>query len=838
MATPRVVIVGAGIVGTNIADELVSRGWTNITVVEQGPLQMPGGSTSHAPGLVFQTNPSKTLTSFAKYTVEKLLSIGCFNQVGGLEVAEKPERLEDLKRKHGYASSWGIKSNLISADDCRRIYPLLSKDLVLGGLHIPTDGLALAAKAVQVLIERTRKAGVQYLFMTPVTGFERSEGRVTGVVTKDGTIPADIVISCAGLWGVEVGAMVGLPIPLQPVAHQYAKTTTVSALKAKNPEPNGASLPILRHQDRDLYYREHGDHYGIGFYGHRPMPVVAASLGDTPQNVSEHNMPSRLDFTPEDFDPAWKLSRDLIPALRDTEIASGFNGIMSFTPDGGPLIGQAPELEGFYVAEAVWVTHSAGVARAVAQLLTTGRAEADLSDCDISRFEEVQLTPAYVSETGQQNFVEVYDILHPLQPRDSPRNLRVSPFHARHEDLGAYFLEGGGWERPHWFEANATFLQELPASWRPKERDAWSSRYYSPITAVEAWKTRTAAAMYDLTPIRRLEVSGPGAVHLLQRLTTSNVAKKVGSVAFTLLLDDKAGVKSDIFVARLHKDMFQLAANGPVDFTYLAQEARSQNRASPEKYAQVRDITGGTCCIGLWGPHSPAILAALSPDDVSEKGLPPSCAKTANIAQIPVTLMNLSFVGERGWEIHTTAEHGQRLWDLLWHAGQAHGVVAAGRAAFNALRLEAGFRSYGADVTAEHNPLEAGLEFAVDADKTDYVGHAALKRLSVEKPTRRLRCFTVDDGKSVVLGKEPVYVGGKAFGYVTNAAFGYTIGKPIAYGYLPTEVEVGDGVEIEYFGRRIKATVAAEPLLRQGVSKMELGSRRSEGPQQVLRSRL
>ncbi|CRK14736.1 hypothetical protein BN1723_010453 [Verticillium longisporum] len=406
------------------------------------------------------------------------------------------------------------------------LYPLLSKDVVLGGLHIPSDGLALAAKAVQVLIERTRKAGVTYLDMTPVTGFERSDGRVTGVITKSsGTIPADIVISCAGLWGVEVGAMVDLPIPLQPVAHQYAKTTAVPALKAKNPAPNSASLPILRHQDRDLYYREHGDHVGIGFYGHRPLPVVAASLGETRANVSEHDMPSRLDFTPEDFDPAWTLSKALLPALRDTEIAHGFNGIMSFTPDGGPLIGRAPALEGFFVAEAVWVTHSAGVARAVAQLLTTGRADADLADCDLARFERVQLTPAYVRETGQQNFVEVYDILHPLQPRDAPRNLR----------------------RPHWFEANATLLRELPAAWRPRERDAWASRYYSPIAAVEAWKTRTAAAMYDLTPIRRLEVSGPGAVDLLQKLTTSNVAKETGSVTFTLLLDEKAGVKSDIF---------------------------------------------------------------------------------------------------------------------------------------------------------------------------------------------------------------------------------------------------------------------------------------------------
>ncbi|GKT51431.1 dimethylglycine oxidase [Colletotrichum spaethianum] len=806
----RVVIIGAGIVGTNIADELVSRGWSNITVLEQGPLSMPGGSTSHAPGLVFQTTGSKTLSSFAKYTVQKLLSIECFNQVGGLEVAETPERLEELKRKHGYASSWGIDAHLLTAEECKKIYPLLSTDVVLGGLHIPTDGLALAARAVQMLIERTRKAGVRYLEHTLVTGIERSEGRVTGVQTRNGIIPADLVLSCAGLWGVEVGAMVDLPIPLLPVGHQYAKTTPVPAQKGKNLPTNGAQLPILRHQDRDLYYREHGEQYGIGYYGHRPMPVVAASLGETPKQVDEHNMPSRLDFTPDDFAPAWELTKKLLPALGESQIEYGFNGIMSFTPDGGPLVGMAPNLEGFFVAEAVWVTHSAGVARAVAQLLTTGTSEVDLSECDISRFEQVQLAPEYVKEVSTQNFVEVYDILHPLQPRESPRNLRVSPFHARQKELGAYFLEAGGWERPQWFEANVNLLSQLPEKWKPKERDTWSARYYSPIAAAEAWKTRTAAAMYDLTPIRRLEVSGPGAVDLLQRLTTSNVAKKPGTVTFTLLLNEQGSILSDIFVARLRDDLFQLAVNGPVDLAYLSREARRQVKASPARFVQVRETTGGTGGIGLWGPRAADVIAGISSDNL--KDMPHSHVKSAIISGIPVTVISLSFVGESGWEIYTSAENSLRLWDIIWQAGKPHGIIAAGRSAFSALRLETGFRTYGADITTEHNPFEAGLEFAIDPEKQGYIGHDSIKRLSKERTSRKLRRLTVNDGRSVVLGKEPVFLDGKAVGYVTNAAFGYTINKPIAYTYLPSTVNEGTCVEIEYFGRRIKATVTAEPL--------------------------
>ncbi|KAF2186009.1 dimethylglycine dehydrogenase precursor [Zopfia rhizophila CBS 207.26] len=826
----RVVIIGAGIVGTNLADELVSRGWNNITVVEQGPLHMPGGSTSHAPGLVFQTNASKTMTQFARYTVKKLVSLekdgqNCFNQVGGLEVATTPARLEELKRKHGYASSWGIEARLVSAEECVEMYPLLNKHLVLGGLHIPSDGLALAARATQLLIERTREAGVRYLDSTPVTGIERTNRHVTGVMTPSGTIPADVVVSCAGFWGVEVGAMVGVPIPLLPLAHQYVKTTAVPALAGRdiNTLPNGmnASLPILRYQDRDLYYREHGEQYGIGYYGHRPMPVVAASLGATPKHVDEQKMPSRLKFTREDFDPAWKLSQELLPALRESQVADGFNGIFSFTPDGGPLVGQAPNLDGFYVAEAVWVTHSAGIARAVAEMLTTGRSEIDVAECELSRFEEVQLSRAYVNETSQQNFVEVYDIIHPLQPRESPRKLRISPFYTRQRELGAFFLELGAWERPYWYEANAELIKYLPAKWQPVERDAWSARYYSPIAAAEAWKTRNAVAMYDMTSFHRFEVSGPGAVHLLQRLTTGDVTTKPGAITYTLLLNDHGGIRSDIFVARLDDDVFHVGANTAIDLAYLGREARRQGQHTPSRWVQVRDITGSTCCIGLWGPRARDVISAVSADDFSNKGLPYFGVKRASIAGIPVTTMRKSYVGELGWEIHASAEYGQRLWDALWQAGKSHGLIAAGRSAFNALRLEKGYRTWGTDMTTEHDPYEAGVGFAVKADKKeDYVGKAALECRSRQTPARRLRCLTVDDGRSVVLGKEPVYHNSKPVGYVTSAAFGYTVRKPIAYAWLPGRVTEGEAVGIEYFGRQIQATVTSEPLYDPQMSRL------------------
>jgi len=425
----------------------------------------------------------------------------------------------------------------------------------------------------------------------------------------------------------------------------------------------------------------------------------------------------------------------------------------------------------------------------------------------VHRFEEFQRSTEYVEETSARNFVEVYDVLHPLQPKELPRNLRVSPFHARQEELGAVFLEGAGWERPQWYEANAALLADLPAAWTPPPRDDWSAQFHSPIAAVEAWRTREAVAMYDMTPLERLEVSGPGALALLDRLTTGKMDKSVGAVTYTLALDEAGGIRSDWTVARLGPDRFQVGANGPLDLDRLERQLPSDGSV------QVRDITGGTCCIGVWGPLARDLVQPLSQDDFSNEGFRYFRARRARIGGVPVLAMRLSYVGELGWEIYTSADQGRRLWDVLWAAGQDLGVVAAGRAAFNSLRLEKGYRAWGHDMTTEHDPYEAGLGFAVRPDKGEFVGRAAIARRSAATVSRRLSCLTVDDGTSVVLGHEPVLVDGRPAGYVTSAAFGHTIGRPIALAWLPATAVPGTAVEIEYFGRRVAATVVAEPVV-------------------------
>jgi dimethylglycine oxidase len=798
MAGPRVVVVGAGVVGAAFVDELSDRGWDDITVVERGPLPAPGGSSSHAPGLVFQTNPSKAMAEMARYTVEKLNRLdACFRQVGGLEVATTPERLTDLHRRQGWAASWGIEATVVDTDRCLELFPMLDRDQALGGLHTPTDGVAKAVRAVEAQLERARQRGVTVLDRTEVLDVRTTGDRVTGVVTSQGELPADIVVCCAGIWGQRVAGMVGMTMPLSPMAHQLAWTGRLAPLANHTTE---ISRPILRHQEADLYYRERFDTIGVGYYGHRPMPVSVDDIDTTDV------MPSVQPFTEEDFAEAWRQTHALLPATRDAKIEEGINGLFSFTTDDMPLLGPSRDVKGFWVAEAVWVTHSAGVGRAMAEWLVDGHCSSfDLHECDVNRFEAYQLAPKYVLERACQNFVEVYDIKHPLQPMEDPRPLRTSPFRPRQQELGAFFLEANGWERPHWYEANAglTKGRTIP------QPDDWAARYWSPVIAAEAQVTREAVALFDMTPLKRLEVTGPGSAEFLQRMVTGDIDKNgdksVGSVTYCLLLDHDGGIRSDVTVARLGRETFQIGVNGPLDLDWLT-------RHLPENGAvQVRDVTAGTCCVGVWGPRARDLVQPLTELDLTK--LRYFRGAHAHIGNVPVTALRLSYVGELGWELYTTADMGLKLWDTLWAAGQEHGVIAAGRGAFNSLRLEKGYRAFGTDMTYEHTPDEAGLGFAVK--KPDFLGSEALPARTTK---RRLACLRLD---AHVLGKEPVYDGDTPVGYVTSAAYGYTVGTGIAYAWLPADLaEPGRTVHIGYLGRRIPATIAEEPLFDPAMKRL------------------
>ncbi len=801
-ATASIVIIGAGIVGCATAYHLTRLGWRDVVVLEQGPLPKAGGSTSHAPGLVFQTNAAKTLTSFARETVSLYDSLTvdgepCWHGVGSIEVATTPARWQELQRKHGWAQSWGIESSLVPPAAVRALIPLIDPAMILGGFHVPSDGAADAVRASAALTRAATAAGATFYPRTPVTGIVIEQGQVRAVDTPAGRIATDRVLICAGIWSPRLGRLAGVPIPLLPVEHQLAWTEPLAQLAG---EQRPIAHPILRHQDRDLYFRQRDDRYGIGSYQHEPVLV-------DPDAIAHHDdagdMPASRPFDRATFLPALDDAIALLPALAGASLTDAVNGLFSFTPDGFPLLGAAAAVRGCWVAAAIWITHAGGAAKAVAEWLSHGPPSLDLHDCDLNRFEPHAATPAYLTERAAQQYREIYDIIHPLQPVARPRPLRVSPFHARLAAAGAVFVESRGWELARWYASNDRLLNDYPIP----ARAGWNGKHWSPIAGAEHLAVRERGGIFEMSALSKIEVTGPAAAAFLDRMTTNRVDRPVGSITYALLLNQHGGIQSDITVARLAEDRFQLGGNGPLDVDWLCRHLPGDGSA------RVRDVTGALACLGLWGPLARDVIGQVSDDDFSNDAFPYYTVRQITIGEAPVTACRVSYVGELGWELYVSPDYGGRVLELLQDVARPVGVILAGRAAFDTLRLEKGYRLWGTDITAEDNPYEAGLGFAVKLKKGDFLGRDALLAANERGVSRRLVCLTLDDPAIVVMGNEPISVDGAVAGHVTSAGFGFTVDRGIAYGYLPVAYSAaGTKVEIEYFGACHPATVASDPL--------------------------
>jgi glycine cleavage system aminomethyltransferase T/glycine/D-amino acid oxidase-like deaminating enzyme len=804
------VIVGAGIVGTSAAYHLAELGMTDVLVLDQGPLFETGGSTSHAPGLVFQTNGSRTMCRIAQDTVALYATLEldgepCWFGVGGIEIATTPERMRELKRRLGFARSYGIAgAELLTAKQAAEMIPLLDASTIFGAYHVPSDGIAKAVRLAGALAREASIRGVGFEGVATVTGFDVRGGRVHGVRTDRGDVECERVLICAGIWGPSVGAMAGVPIPLVAVQHQLVWTDPLPELAGETRE---VVHPILRHQDMAMYFRHRGDHYAIGNYRHDP---IVTPHGDLRHTVEGAAMPSVMPFTPEDFDAAEAEAARVLPALagrmRPEDPARSINGMFSFTPDGASIVGESARVRGMWVCEAVWVTHGGGMGRQVAEWIALGEPSYDLAEADVNRFYPYATTAPYVLERGKQQYREVYDIIHPRQQMLTPRKLKLTPFYRRHMHLAADFVTGAGWERPQWFDANRTLLTGAP--W--ERRNAWAARLWSPIEGAEHLATREGAALFDLTPFAKLDVEGPDALAFLERICANRIDRPTGSIVYTSMLTPSGGIRCDLTVIRRASDLFRVVTgggSGQHDLAWIASQLLDTERVT------ITERTGSLFALGLWGPRAREILQAVTDTDVSNEAFPYLTARYLDIGMVgPVYAQRISYVGELGWELYGQIAMGDHAWGLLWEAGREHGLIAAGLGALDSLRLEKGYRLWGQDVDTEHDPLEAGLGFAVDWDK-EFQGKAALEERRSRGPVRRLTPMTFDDPSMVVMGKEPIRHDGEVVAYVTSAGYGYSIGKGIVYGYLPVDLAIeGTPVEVEYFDERFPATVASEPL--------------------------
>ncbi|SNR52213.1 GcvT family protein [Halorubrum vacuolatum] len=836
------VIIGAGAVGCSVAYHLSELGAEDIVVIDQGPLPVTGGSSVHAPGIMFQTSPSKIQTKTAYYTSRLLSEAGVYHEVGGIEVARSEERMDFLRRRVEWATAYGLpEPQLLSPEEVVEHLPLVDESQILGGYYSPTDGRVDGIAALQWYMEH---ADAAFHGNTEVTDLDVEGGEINGVVTDRGRIDCERCVMATNNWGYQTGQLAGIDLPIAPVEHQYVVTEPLAELadagSSVGENTTGLEVPgdraiqeymseaphqpVGRDQDNSLYFRTHGDAIGLGSYNHETLSVDPDAMGKN----SEDRQASVRGFTPEHWHKPTHRGREkspkqafdeLLPATADAEYEATENGIFVFTPDGMPAIGETRAVDGLWSALAIWWTHSGGYGRILAEWMENGvprlpSGPVDTGGIHVRRFEPHAGEKGYFVDRGAKRYEQVYSIVEPRWQPSSHRGLRTSPFYEKQRELGAEFYQSGGWESPQWYESNADLVSRYEGM--IPEQDGWQGINRSPIEGAEHLHTREHVSMFDMTSFSSISVTGAGSTDFLQRVCSNDIDVDVGRVRYSLLLDEGGGILADVTVVRLAEEEYMVTTGGGnspgIHGGWLEEHA-------PETVS-VHVEEGAKSTIGLWGPKSRLLLQRCTDADVSNEGFPYFRAKRMYVGEVPVIALRVSYVGELGWELWAPAEYGRRLWETLWEAGDDLDVRPMGGGALSSMRLEKGYRLWGADIDTDANPFEAGLPFAVDMD-TDFIGKEALEAARADGIENRITPITVDDSTDILLTGRPVCDGEETLGYVQAANYGYSIGESIAYTYVPSEyAEAGTSLQVHCEGEVYDATVRDEPLFDPGRNKL------------------
>jgi glycine cleavage system aminomethyltransferase T/glycine/D-amino acid oxidase-like deaminating enzyme len=711
-------------------------------------------------------------------------------ECGGIRLACTPEREQEVLRQVAWAKTFGLALELLSPEEAERLFPLMVTEGVRCASYLATDGYLDPSLLTMALIEGAREGGARVYTHTRVTGIQVVDGRVRGVETEWGPVEAEVVVNAAGMFAAEIGRMAGVRVPVVPFAHEYLVT---QPFRERAP---GEHLPTLRDPDLLIYFREEGAGLVMGGYERQSAPW----------SLDEHG----LDRIPADFngrllEEDWPRfeeiavnSRRRVPVMDEVTITRLINGPEAFTPDNEFCLGES-EVGGLFVAAgfcAHGLAGAGGIGKLMAEWILAGEPSVDAWEMDIRRFGPHYRSPVYTLKRAREVYETYYDIRYPGHERQAGRPLRVSSAYGWHRQHGAEFGEKSGWERVNWYESNADAGEE---ALRPR---GWAGMHWSPAIGAEHRAARETAALFDESSFSKLEISGPGAAELLEQLCDNRVAREIGAITYTQMLNRRGGIECDFTVTRVEPELFQIVtgtAFGNHDGSWIRRHLPSDGSV------RLSDVTSRWACFALWGPRAHAILSGLTADPLDFKYM---SMREIAVADVPVRALRVTFVGEAGWELYCPSEYGAGLWRALWEAGGPHGMRAGGYRAIESLRLEKGYRVWGSDITPEDTPHEAGLGFCVRNEKP-FLGSEALAAAPVQ---RRLRCIVLEDPRSVVLGNEPVRLGGEVLGRVTSGGYGYTVGNSIAYAYLPVEVETGGEVEVDVFGRWISGTVTPEPL--------------------------
>jgi glycine cleavage system aminomethyltransferase T/glycine/D-amino acid oxidase-like deaminating enzyme len=822
----RCVIVGGGVGGTSLAYHLAKLGWEDVVLLERS--QLTSGSTFHSAGLVGQLRGSVSLTKMMMHSVQlyrRLADESEFDpgwvECGGIRLASTEERMEELRRQAGWAKTFGLPLELISAAEAQEMFPLMSTEGVLGAAWLPTDGYLDPAQLTYALADGARQGGCRIFTNTRVTRIEVRDGRVHGVRTDKGEIAAEVVVDAGGMYAAEIARMAGVRVPLVPMSHQYLVTQPLDAVRearsqalsrkeadsARNLDNARGHLPTLRDPDLLIYFREDGDGLVMGGYERQSEPAFLPDGGGRFECIPADFNGRLLEEEWERFEEITENSKRRVPAMDEITVTKLINGPEAFTPDNEFCLGES-EVGGFFVCAgfcAHGLAGAGGIGKVLAEWIAEGEPSLDLWHMDIRRFGAQYRSPAYTLARTVENYETYYDIHYPNEERFAGRPLRVTAVNAWHADHDAAFGEKSGWERVNWYERNAAAGDE---SLRPR---GWAGENWSPAIGAEHRATREAAAIFDESSFAKLEIAGPGAAAYLEQLCDNRVAREVGQITYTQMLNRRGGIECDFTVARLGEERF-----GIVTGTAFGNHDREWMRRNlpPGGGVHLADVTSQWACFGIWGPRARDVLAPLTPQDLRNEAFPYMTLRETTVGHVPVRMLRVTYVGELGWEIYCPTEYGAGLWRTLWEAGQPHGLLAGGYRAIDSLRLEKGYRVWGADITPDETPYEGGVGFCVKLDKEGgFIGRDSLVAAKESGPRTRLCCLVLEDPHSIALGNEPVRVGGEIRGRVTTGGYGYTVERSIAYAYLPPDwAEAGTAVEVEIFGRWVGGEVSAEPL--------------------------
>jgi len=810
------VVIGAGIVGNSLVYHLAQLGWRDVVLVDKGPLPNPGGSTGHASNFVFPIEYSRLMFELTRDSTEQYKALGVFTESGGIEVARTEERMQELRRRITKAKAWGIPAEHLTPEGVQKLVPYLDPSVILGGGYFPTVGVVDSLRAGTLMREQAQGSGALGVVSgAEVLDITTEADRVTGVVTSKGEIATDNVVICCGVWSSKVAALAGARLALTPVVHQMISVGPIGLFAGTTGE---ISYPIVRDVDEGMYERQHGGDMEVGSYMHRPIIVPPETI---PSNEEAVLSPTEMPFTADDFDPQLAASLELMPELLGDEKAGiryAINGLISMTPDGHPLLGETPEVKGLWTAAASWIKEGPGCGRAVAELMSGKVPTVDVHEADVARFYPSSRTTGFARARAAEAFNKMYGIVHPAEQYESLRPLRTGPLYGRAKDLGAVFYETARWERPHWYASNEPLLEKYAG--RLMERQAeWESRWWSPIINAEHLAMRDGAGLVDLSAFTILDVTGAGALAGLQRLAVAQLDVPVGRTVYTPFLNEAGKFVADLTIMRLGANSFRVvtgAADGGRDAQWISDRL-------PDN-ARLADVSSAWATIGLWGPRSGDILASVRRDGDQRPQQSFGMTGFFELGGAVVLGSRISYVGEYGWELHVPAEQAGHLWDLLLDAGRPHGLVPAGIGVYGTTaRLEKGYRAFGAELTPEYDPVEAGMTRPrVKAE--EFIGKEAYLAARVGTPAAALCTLTVDSHTSAdgtlryMLGGEPVLTldGARlvdAYGRpscVTSAGSGPSVGKHLLMAYLPTELSAaGTPLLVEYMGEQYPVTVAS-----------------------------